>query len=168
MWSGAIMTSRIKLASAAILFSVVSSGATAQSQGPGRALVASNDLRLSADTQRFGFFVVKQFIVPHPGTVRLRYQFKSDGSGPQTVSVTVTTAIELANDAACSATTTLTTFQTKVCDIKVVAGDRVRVEAHGLADFINPPIGQSTVFIRNVRLFWKVIDATSAGSVLID
>jgi hypothetical protein len=154
-------------ASVAFVIIMMMGGAVAQTEGPGRALIPSNVLRLSADTLRSGTFgVVKQFIVPHPGIVRLRYQFRSDGNGPQTVSVTVTTAIEGTNDGACSASTTLTTFQQKVCDIKVVAGDRVRIFATGV-DNIEPP-GSSKIFIRNVRLFWNVVDATSTGSVLID
>lgn len=149
------------------VFVAVSTGANAQTEGPGRALIAADGRpKLSADTLQSGVAVQKHFIVPHPGIVRLKFQYKSDGGGPQTVSVSVTTAIEEPNDAVCSVSTTMTTFQSHVCDVKVVAGDRVRVIASGM---FNPmPMGQSIVFIRNVRLYWNVVNATSAGSVLID
>src|SRR4051812_15138016 len=99
--SGAIMTIRLSaLLCAAILCGGVIS-ATAL-DGPGRTLVASGVLKLSADTQRSGFLIIKQFIVPYAGVVRLRYQFKSDGQGPQTVSVQVTGAIESNNTSNCS------------------------------------------------------------------
>src|SRR4051812_33614802 len=107
------MTIRLSaLLSAAILCGGVTN--TTALEGPGRALAASNVLKLSADTQRSGFFIIKQFIVPYAGVVRLRYQFKSDGNGPQTVTVQVTGAIEFNNASNCAATTTATTFQTKV------------------------------------------------------
>jgi hypothetical protein len=155
------------LPGAVVLFVAATSGAIAQTQGPGRALVAADGApKLSANTVRSGFAVQKQFIVPHPGIVRLKFQYRSDGAGPQTVSVSVTTAIEGINDAVCSVSTTMTTFQAHVCDVKVVAGDRVRVFAQGT--FSSMPIGQSTVFIRNVRLHWNVVDAASTGSVLVD
>ena len=153
-----------------LLLTAIMSGATATEsvalEGPGRALIASNVLKLSADTQRSGLIATKEFIVPYAGVVRLRYQFKSDGGGPQTVSVTVTTAIDF-NNSSCNASTSATTFQSKACDVKVVAGDRLRVNAAGLMDF-NPPFAQSSVFLRNVRLFWNVVDSTGTGAVLLD
>src|ERR1044071_7226363 len=97
--------------------------------GPGRALIVSNVLKLSADTQRSGFFIVKEFIVPYAGVVRMRYQFKSDGQGPQTITVGVSSSIDFNNS--CGTSTSATTFQSGVCDLKVVAGDRVRFQAQG-------------------------------------
>jgi hypothetical protein len=149
---------------AAALF-FVGTGVGHALEGPGRALMASNVLKLSADTQRSGFFIVKEFIVPYAGVVRMRYQFKSDGLGPQTVTVSPTTSIDFNNS--CGTTTSATTFQNGTCDLKVVAGDRVRFQAQGqMAIF--PATGQSTPTVRNVRLFWNVVDSAGTGSVLQD
>src|SRR6188508_2206209 len=74
------------LAASVAFVIVMTGGAVAQTEGPGRALVASNVLRLSADTLRSGFSA-KDFIVPHAGVVRVRYTFKSDGTGSVSVSV---------------------------------------------------------------------------------
>jgi len=139
------------------------SGAVAQSEGPGRALVVSNVVRLSADTQRSGMFgVTKEFIVPHQGVVRLRYQVKrNDVAGG--ASVQVTTAIDSGPGCIISPTST---FQTKVCDLKVSAGDRVRVVGSTTMDTLT--FTQPTIFLRNVRLHWNVVNATSTGAVLVD
>ena len=149
------------LLSAIVIATVSAGGALAQTEGPGRALVASNVLKLAADTTRSGFSALKEFRVPHAGTVRLRYQFRSDGVG--TVSVSVGSALE--TNSACGASTSSTTFQTKTCEFKVVAGDRIQVLA---SPFFIPPDPMPTPFLRNVRLFWDVVNATSTGSVLID
>ena len=147
--------------------SVISCSSAGALEGQGRALAVSNTLRLSADATRSGLVVSKQFIVPYAGVIRLRYQFKSDGNGPQTVSVSVATAAENSVPD-CSASTTATTFQTKVCDLRVVAGDRVTVFGSGMLNIDPFDPGQSTVFLRNVRLFWNIIDSTGTGTVLLD
>jgi hypothetical protein len=154
-----------RLVSAGMVIIASAGAASAQTQGPGRALVASNVVTLSADTTRSGVAVSKEFFVPYAGTVRLKYQFRSDGQGPQSVNVAVTTAIESSNFA-CNAGTTSTAFQTKSCDVKVVAGDRVRVSGTGFNS--GDPPGQSTVFLRNVRLMFKVVDSAGTGAVLVD
>jgi len=142
-------------------------GTAAQAlEGPGRALIASNVLKLSADTQRSGFLIFKEFIVPYAGVVRVRYQYKSDGSGPQTVSLGITSAIDFNNT--CGTSTSATTFQSGTCDLKVVAGDRVRLQAQGQMTFFPDPPGQSTPTVRNVRLFWNVVNSPGTGSVLQD
>lgn len=137
------------------------SGAVAQANDPGLALKASNDLKLSADTLRSGFFVNKEFIVPHRGVIRVRYQLRHNGVS--SASVSVTSSIDPNNSCGASATTS---FVTKVCDLKVVAGDRVRVSGSGLLDPFT--FMQSTISVRNVRLHWRVVDTTSAGEVLVD
>jgi hypothetical protein len=148
--------------SAMCLIAAMTNIASAQSEGPGRALVASNVLRLSADTLRTGQFITKEFIVPHAGIVRLRYQFRSDGTG--TVSVSAGTSIDQNNS--CSASTSSTAFQAKVCDIRVVAGDRLRVSGSSIMDpetFLFP-----NVSLRFARVSWNVVNASSTGAVLAD
>ena len=56
----------------------MASGASAQLNPTGRALVASNVLRLSADVTRSGpTTFVKEFIVPFAGLVRVKWEVKS-------------------------------------------------------------------------------------------
>jgi hypothetical protein len=160
---GRTIASSVKIFLAALSFLVaMTSVAAAQSEGSGRALVVLNVLRLSADTERTGLGVVKQFRIPHPGVVRLRYAFKSDGDG----SVTVLVASAINDNNLCNASTTSTTFQAKVCDVKVVAGDLIRVAANGSLDPFT--FVQTDVTLKNVRLFWNVVNATSSGSMVAD
>ena len=149
------------LVSGLALVVVTTSGAVAQTESPGLALVASNVVRLSADTQRSGFTVSKEFLVPQRGVIRVRYQLKHDGATSGSFSVAST--LDPSNN--CSASATLV-YVTKVCDLRVLAGDRVRVNGSGFLNVM--PIAQSTVFLRNVRLHWNVVNATSAGEVLVD
>jgi hypothetical protein len=147
---------------AALASVAVAGTATAQvTQGPGRALQVSTTQRLAANTPRTGPFAVKEFVIPHQGVVRVRYQFKSDGNGSVSVSVSTATS-----NNECGASTTSTTFQLKQCNVRVVAGDRLRVSGSGILDPFT--FVQSNITLQNVRLFWDVVDATSTGAVLAD
>jgi hypothetical protein len=147
--------------SAAVLSSAAATGAFGQTNDTGRALVASNVLKLSADTERSGTFstTVKEFIVPYAGVVRVRWQLKSDGTG-------IATATVLGTIDTCSSTNGTTAYQLGICDLRVVAGDRVLVSARGTMDpftFVT-----STAFIRRVRITFNVVDATGVGATLVD
>ncbi|HET7681394.1 MAG TPA: hypothetical protein VFK79_14825 [Xanthobacteraceae bacterium] len=155
------------LLSAAALSSVIATGASGQTgdvgdgraltADVGRALVASNSLKLSADTLRSGSPATpfKQFIVPYAGVVRVTWQFRSDGTHTATAAIT-------SNIHRCDASTMLATFQAKTCDLRVVAGDLVQAQAIG--EFVNP--GFSTAHIRQVRVYYNVVNATGVGKTL--
>lgn len=145
--------------SAAVLSSLVATGAFGQTANVGRALVASNVLKLSADTARSGKFpiVVKELFVPYAGVVRVTWELRSDGS--HTGSAFAASAADN-----CDSSTMLATFQSHTCDLNVVAGDVVKVSVGGSPDpgtFI-----YSTAFVRNVRVHYNVVNASGLGKVL--
>jgi hypothetical protein len=108
------------------------------------------------------FGVAKEFIVPHQGVVRLKYDVKRNQVAGG-ASVQVTTAID--SGLGCVILPTAA-FQTKVCDLRVSAGDRVRVIGSTTMD--TTTFTQPTIFLRKVRLHWNVVNATSTGAVLVD
>src|SRR5688572_21255644 len=68
--------------------------ASAQSEGPGRELVPSSVIRLSADTLRSGTLsVAKVFVVPYTGRVRASWQVKSN-EPDKTATVSVASLID--------------------------------------------------------------------------
>ena len=157
-----MMIQKLVLFYAAVLLVTGTTHAHA-AEGPGRALVASNVLKLSADTQRSAqaFGILKEFIVPYAGKIRVRWQIKSGDSGKQ-ASLVVTSRIEN-----CTDNTTLTTYKAGQCDIRVAAGDLVQFVLSGTPD-INPPFITSTAFVRNARVYYNVVDATGLGAVKTD
>jgi hypothetical protein len=147
------------LLSAAVLSSVIATGAFGQSADVGRALVDSNALKLSADTPRSGPSTpAKEFIVPYAGVVRVSWQFRSDSINHTTTSF-AGSAIDR-----CDFSTTATTFQARTCDLRVAAGDKVTVQATGE---LNPmTFTFSTAFVRQARVFYNVVNASGLGKVL--
>jgi hypothetical protein len=156
------MTFIVRTLTSALLLAAATSGASAL-EGPGRALAASNVLKLSADTTRSGLLASKEFVVPYAGVVRVKLQYRSDGNGPQNVSLAVNSTIHN-----CSDSTTQTNFKAYSCDLKVVAGDRVRVTAMGFMTVYPDPPAQSAAYLRNVRLYWTIINSAGTGGVLLD
>jgi hypothetical protein len=144
---------------AVVLLFVTPTGAFAQTADAGRALVASDNLKLSADTPRSGAEpkVVKRFIVPYAGVVRIRWQVRSDGI--HKAYSFVTSQI----DSCPIRTTTLDTFQSFACNLRVVGGDIVEVSAEGQQD-----PGYSNWHLRRVRLFFDVVNASGKGRTLPD
>ena len=144
---------------AAALSSAIASNTNAQNLG--KVLVVSNVLRLSADTERSGTnsSTVKQFIVPYAGTVRVRWQIKSGHIGAF-ANLKVAGSI-----ASCSSGTLSQTYQGGSCTLFVVAGDLVRAfvagEDLGGGNF-------SLAFMRNVRLYYNVVNSQGTGTVLND
>jgi hypothetical protein len=152
----------VRTLTSALMLNCATSDASAL-EGPGRALAASNVLKLSADTTRSGLIANKEFVVPYSGVVRVKLQYRSDGNGPQNVSLAVNSTIHN-----CPDSTTQTSFKAFTCDLRVVAGDRVRITATGFMTIYPDPPAQSTAFLRNVRLYWTVINSAGTGGVLLD
>jgi len=124
-----------------------------QTNGNGKALVASNVLKLRADTPRSSAqSVSKEFVVPFAGTVRVRWQFKTDGSGAEGY-LTIHSEVD-----SCMASTRQATYQSGICDLRVVRGGPISVSAYG------GPV----VSIRNVRIFYDVVDHAGVGITLLD
>ena len=117
-------------------------------------------MKLSANTQRSTTqtfpIPLKQFFVPYTGTVRVKWQSKSSDAAAA-VTISVTSRLE-----SCNAPTTSTAYQTDQCDIRVSAGDLLMIMA--AANFTTP----STAFVRNVRVFYDVVDFDGLGAVLQD
>ena len=149
------------LLSSIVLSSTIATAAISQTNDTGRALVASNVLRLSANTERSGFQTpAKKFIVPFRGVVRVRWQMKSDGSG-QLATANIVSSID-----SCTSGTVAPTYQPGACNLRVVAGDLIEVSASGTmhpTTFIF-----SDAFIRNVRVFYNVVNNPATGVTLAD
>jgi hypothetical protein len=140
----------VRLLAAAIFSSIIASGAYGLTADVGRALVASNVLRLSSDAELSGSGAIKAFIVPYAGVVRMRLQLRSDGIDTALAEIT-------SRPGSCSKSTTSASYQTFTCNLRVVAGDRVQAQIFGDA-----------VTIRNVRVFYNVVDSSGVGKILMD
>ena len=143
------------LLSAAALSSFAATLTFSQTNGTGKALVASGTLQLSADTVRSGpppgEEWTKMFFVPFAGVVRVRWQLKSDGSGHKAT----TTIYSATGFDHCFASTTATTYQQRVCNLHVVRGGDI------VASLFSGRI-------RNVRVYYDVVDHPGTGKVLLD
>ena len=148
------------LLSAALLSFVITTGASGQTADVGRALVASDVLKLAADTARSSGEVtlVKQFLVPYAGVVRMKFELKSDGTH------TATAFVESQIDSCPLSQTTLATFQSFTCDLRVVVGDVVQISVGGEQDGAT----FSTGVVRRARMFFNVINASGSGTTLPD
>jgi hypothetical protein len=118
---------------------------------------------LSADTTRSGsdFTLVKQFIVPYAGVVRVKWQLKSDGSHDAFAFV------ESQIDSCPVSSTTLATFETFSCKLRVVAGDLIEVTVRGEQVNIDP-VAFSTGSVRRGQLFFDVVNSSGQGKTLAD
>jgi hypothetical protein len=148
---------------ATALWAAVLAGAAsptwAQTNNTGRALVVSNILQLSADTERCSAPVLKQFIVPYGGTVRVRWFLKKSGAdGPVTAFVgSVINGCE-------PVITSSTTYEAHFCDLRVLAGDTVSVSGQGTFD--PNTMLFSVPCLKNVRIYYNVINANGLGRVI--
>jgi hypothetical protein len=143
--------------SAAVLSSLIVTPAFSQMTDTGRALVPSNVLRASADAERSGGRVGYAFIVPFAGEIRIRWEFKSDGSGATATSE----AGGLAHS--CEPSTTAASYQRAICNARVMAGERLFVEVGSLASYRG-----HIAYIRNVRIYYNVVDNPGTGATLVD
>ena len=139
-----------RLLSAAVLSSVAMVGIS-QANDTGRVLVASNTLQLSADTERSSSDddILKKFVVPFAGTVRVRWQSKSDGSAP--VLVLVESALgSVTPPDICGFYTESTTYQWQACTLRVLEGDVIEVRAGAASGTL--------ISLRNVRVYYDVVN----------
>ena len=125
-------------------------------EGPGRALVPSQTiLQASVNaivTGEPGNQVVRAFIPPYSGTVRVRWEARS-GDG-----TTVFTAAAASQLAFCDKDILSKTFVSKACDIRVAAGMPLYV-------FASPDVNTNTASLRNVQVYYKVVD--SDGKMIV-
>jgi hypothetical protein len=143
-----------------LAFTFASANTALALEGPGRALIVSTTQQLAADTERTGFNV-KEFIVPYAGRVRVSWQYKTDGGGGVVVTASVTSNVDT-----CGKSTTSTVFTGAKCDIRVAAGDKITVSTTGSEDINTFMFATPT--IRNVRVFYSVVDSNGTGLVVSD
>jgi hypothetical protein len=144
----------LKTLLAAVATLAAISGAAAQNLG--KVLVPSGVLKLSADTERSGTnsSTIKQFIVPYSGTVRVRWKIKATQTGAF-ANLKVEGQI-----ASCSDSTLSKTYEGGTCLLYVVAGDMIRVFVSGE--------GATLAYMRDVRIYYNVVNAPGTGTVLND
>jgi hypothetical protein len=142
---------------AAVLPSLIPGHAISQTSDTGKALVPSNVLRASADAERSGGSVAYAFIVPFAGEIRIRWEFKSDGSGATARSEAGGLAYS------CEPSTTAATYQRGLCNARVMAGERLLVGVGSLASYRG-----HIAYIRNVRIYYNVVDNPGTGATLVD
>lgn len=90
--------------------------------------------------------------MPYAGTVRVKWQLKSTDGG-QVATIVVNSRIE-----SCNSTTMQTTYTSEECDIRVAAGDLLLI----MGSVSN---SSASVFVRNVRVYYDLIDSTGLGAV---
>ena len=115
--------------------------------GPGRALTASNTLQIRggpAQTSLPGDSVFNGFIPPYSGTVRVKWEVRSSDGTQVSVNVSV------AHTSQCGDVTTSTSFVAQSCDLRVVGGFPIGIEANAT--------GTATVTLRLVSLNYTVGD----------
>jgi hypothetical protein len=119
--------------------------------GPGRALVASNTLQVAnnpvTSSSARGSGVVRAFIPPYSGTVRVKWELRS-GNG-----TAVNAYVSVAHIGECSGATVMsTTPVSQTCDIRVLGGFPVVINAY-------PQDSMNIVYLRNVSLSYTVLDS---------
>jgi hypothetical protein len=117
--------------------------------GPGRALVASNQIRLTVDGPFAGApgdDVRKSFIPPYSGTVRLTWQIRSK-DGTDVGGEAFVNGLSFCPENI----TTSTTFVTQTCDIRVAGGTPVTVSSFTVN-------GTNVVTLHRVQLRYNVVD----------
>ncbi len=127
---------------------MVATSAFGQTNDTGKVLVPSSALQLRADTERSSSSegMLKKFIVPFAGKVRVRWQLKTDGSAP--ANLLAQSVMEH-----CAATTYSTTYQPGSCLLRVLEGDYIEVRSYAAAGTL--------VSFRNVRVYYDVVDNPS-------
>ena len=146
----------VSAVAAIAVLSLVSAGKALALEGPGRALVPSPTL-LQANVDAIltggaGEFIQRAFIPPYSGTVRVRWQVRS-GDGTMVFSAAGADRLGF-----CTNDTLSMTFVSKVCDIRVAAGMPLFVYA-------SPDTNTNTTSLRNVRVYYKVVD--SEGKMIV-
>lgn len=146
----------------ASLLLCIATPAAAQNAETYKRLVASNTLKANALAERsvtnLGGVVVKEFLVSYGGSVRLKWQLKSDTVDGAVVNVKL--ANGYAGGQACSVGTASASYVLKTCDFVVSAGDIIQLDLYSNN-------GQN-VALRNARLFFDIVDANKPFVVLTD
>ena len=135
------------IAAIAVL-SPASAGKALALEGPGRTLQPANLLQAKNDPviSATGDRVLRAFIPPYPGTVRVRWDVRSsDGS-------LVFSAAVVDHLSNCIQNTTSKAFAAKVCDLRVAPGMPLYVYA-------SPDSATNTALLRNVRVYYRVADS---------
>jgi hypothetical protein len=120
-------------------------------EGPGRELRASDTvLQLSSDavltSAAPGDAVQRSFIPPYSGVVRVKWEFSS-GDGTE-----VFGSAKVTHLSSCERLTVSTAFVAKACNIRVAAGVPITISSE-------PDHVGNTASLRNVRLYYKVVDS---------
>jgi hypothetical protein len=124
--------------------------------GPGRALVASNNVRIATNaavTGQPGASVGAAFVPPYSGTVRVAWEARSQEGAP------VETDVGVMHLSRCSRTSSGTAFVMKNCTLRVAGGMAVNIEAF-------PDSGTDVVTLRRVELRYDVVDSTGETVVI--
>jgi hypothetical protein len=145
---------RMKTVIAALSVLAAGTGASVGSalalEEPGRALVASDTvLQISNDpelTGEAGNSVQRSFIPPYSGIVRVTWEVRSVDGTP------VSSSAQVIHVDSCQRPTGSTAFVTKVCNIRVAGGMPITITAQ-------PSTGDTVPSLRNVRLYYRVINA---------
>lgn len=128
---------------------VVGTGSALALNGPGRALVASNTLRINTAaviTSSDDGNVQRSFIPPYSGKVRLKWEIKSSTGGTVGANAYVHAMSTCDQQATAS-----TSFVTQTCDIQVVAGYPVVLNASSGTGY--------QVSLRNVQMLFSIVDS---------
>jgi hypothetical protein len=129
---------------------IAATGPALALEGPGRSVVASNILQISnnpALTSNPGSSVARGFIPPYSGTVRLKWEIKSNNGE------VVTATVSVHSMSACDPqTTTSAAFVTQTCDIQVAGGFPVVINASANG-------GSAKVSLRKVEMLFTPLDS---------
>jgi hypothetical protein len=135
---------------AALCVLAMGAGPALALEGPGRALAVSDTvLQISNDavvTGEAGEDVIRSFIPPYSGVVRVKWELSS-GDGTRLFSSAGVVHLSI-----CERRAVGTAFVMKTCDIRVAAGMPITVSAW-------PSNGDNTASLRNVRLYYRVVDS---------
>jgi hypothetical protein len=129
---------------------IAATGPVLALEGPGRSVVASNVLRISTNpavTSNIGSSVVRAFIPPYSGTVRLKWEIKSSNGLSVSANVSVHSMSNCEEQ-----TTTSTAFVVQTCDIQVAGGFPVVINA-------STSDGSTKVSLRRVEMLFTLLDS---------
>jgi hypothetical protein len=137
----------------AVLLTLASGTALAQTTEPyGRRIAATNNVRVTSNLERITSGVVsKVFFVPYGGTLRVRWDHRSNGSHQ------VDSRVLLNDDPYCTVTTTAATYGTNTCLLTIPAGSTITL--------LLVANGQEGA-IRNAQLLFNVIELDKPAVVV--
>lgn len=125
-------------------------------EGPYRKLVTSGVEQFTMDTEQTGQTATKAFRVPYYGTISILVEMKS-GTPGLTATASVTTAF--GGPSVFGTTTSEVYGAHTITTLRVVAGDIVTILGNGVG---------TTVFLRNLKVYYDVVDADGTAEVVTD